>query len=101
MQKKRDSPDNNERRIRQKLISEYATQINCKNSFQALSKTPNTDTDERQEKLIVHKPPPIFLSQIIQIQPLLETLNSVASNEYTIKVSGRNQVKVMPSTAVN
>jgi hypothetical protein len=42
------------------------------------------------------KPPPIFISGVTNIKPLIELLNTLAPNKYLIKTLPQDQLKVQP-----
>jgi len=44
------------------------------------------------------KPPPIFIDDVTNIQPLTKLLNEVVNTEYELKVISSTQVKVQPKT---
>ena len=43
------------------------------------------------------KPPPIFISGVTNIKPLIELLNELAPNKYFVKTLSHDQVKVQPT----
>ena len=43
------------------------------------------------------KPPPIFISGVTNIKPLIELLNTLAPNKYLVKTLFHNQVRVQPT----
>ena len=43
------------------------------------------------------KPPPIFISGVVNIKPLTELLNSLAPNKYLVKTLSNYQVRVQPT----
>lgn len=47
-------------------------------------------------KVIIHKPPPIFVDKVCNIQPLLTLLNENVSENYEIKVLNFDRVKIQP-----
>lgn len=47
-------------------------------------------------KEIVHKPPPIFVDKVINIQPLIKILNENISDKYEIKVLKHDRIKIQP-----
>jgi hypothetical protein len=51
--------------------------------------SPNQSTDP--------KPPPIFISGVVNIKPLIELLNALAPNKYLVKTLSDYQVRVQPT----
>lgn len=47
-------------------------------------------------KEIIHKPPPIFVDNVYNIQPLLTLLNENVPEKYEIKVLNHDRVKIQP-----
>jgi hypothetical protein len=45
------------------------------------------------------KPPPIFVSDVIVIPPLLQLLDQIAPQQYEIKALARNQVRIQPKVS--
>jgi hypothetical protein len=43
------------------------------------------------------KPPPIFISGVTNIKPLIELLNALAPNKYLVKTQPHDQAKVQPT----
>ena len=43
------------------------------------------------------KPPPIFISGVTNIQPLIELLNTIAKDKYLVKTLYNDQVRVQPT----
>ena len=47
----------------------------------------------------LQKSPPIFVSGVSVIKPLIDLLNEIAKDNYTIKVLPNNEVKIQPSSS--
>jgi len=43
------------------------------------------------------KPPPIFVTGVTNMQPLIELLNNRAKDKYLVKTPNNNQVRVQPT----
>jgi hypothetical protein len=43
------------------------------------------------------KPPPIFISGVVNKQPLIELFNVIAPNRYLVKTLSNDQVRVQPT----
>jgi hypothetical protein len=58
------------------------------------------DTDHLQEAVtdIRPKPPPIFVSDVSTILPLLQLLDQIVKQQYEIKALPDNQVRIQPKT---
>lgn len=97
----RSSPDTHTSNIKQKPITEYVT-VNSANRFQALSQITDDYSEEAQDdKNKTLKTPPIFIPDVLYINPLVETLDAVAKEGYSFKILGKNQVKVQPTAPEN
>ena len=79
-----------------------------KNKFDALTKvkditSPSSDDREAENKQIaqnhLQKSPPIFVSGVSVIKPLIDLLNEIAKDNYNIKVLPNNEVKIQPSSS--
>ena len=51
-------------------------------------------TEEAPAQHTDPKPPPIFISGVVNIQPLIELLNVIAPNKYLVKTLSNEQVRV-------
>jgi hypothetical protein len=54
-------------------------------------------TDEAPAQHTDPKPPPIFISGVVTIQPLIELLSGIAPNKYLVKTLSNEQVRVQPT----
>jgi len=95
---KRNSPQHNIRNTKQKTLTGYI-QINQVNRFQALVNN-NTESEEDEPEIKI-KPPPIFIPDVLEIQPLIKIINEVAKDGFTFKIIGKNQVKVNPKESTD
>ncbi|KAL7287650.1 hypothetical protein TKK_0018292 [Trichogramma kaykai] len=74
--------------------------VPTKNAYAALEPDPSEDNQDTPDDAQTTtgpkapRPPPIFVSQVADISPLLEKLNVIAANEYTLKIINNNQVKI-------
>lgn len=63
------------------------------NRFESLQ---NVVDDQDDQEVIIRepKPPPLFVEYVANILPLLEKLNEVAKDKYTLKVIGTERIKI-------
>ena len=54
-------------------------------------------TEEAPAQYTDPKPPPIFISGVVNIKPLIELLNVIARNKYLVKTLSNEQVCVQPT----
>ena len=98
----RESPVNGSKAKRQTLIQDYwlSNPIKTTNSFQPLqNQSENIDVSNPEKKddpIKILKSPPIFINGVDNIRPLIELLNKIAENKYTIKILSNNEVKIIP-----
>jgi hypothetical protein len=45
------------------------------------------------------KPPPIYITDVANISPLIQLLEQIATQQYEVKALAHNQVKVQPKTS--
>jgi hypothetical protein len=45
------------------------------------------------------KPPPIYITEVTNISPLVQLLEQIAFQQYGVKALAHNQVKVQPKTS--
>jgi hypothetical protein len=64
------------------------------NRFISLSVDQMEETNKQSTE---PKPPPIFISGVTNIQPLIELLNTVAKDKYLVKTLYNDQVRVQPT----
>jgi hypothetical protein len=67
--------------------------VTVNNRYSALA---DEETMEGQSSNTDPKPPPIFVSGVKNIKPLVELLNVIAQHKYILKTLYNNQVKVQP-----
>lgn len=60
-----------------------------------------TVTEKPIPVVVLQKPPPIFVNGVEQLKPLKDLLDSIAENEYTLKVLPNNSVKIQPNQSEN
>ena len=53
--------------------------------------------EETNKQSTEPKPPPIFISGVTNIQPLIALLNTVAKDKYLVKTLYNDQVRVQPT----
>jgi hypothetical protein len=98
----RASPDKPIQQAKQTKINDYYwLNNNTSNRFRALSTEDDTNGKEPSETLN-HQPspppPPIFVSGVKTIMPLIELLNIVAKDDHSIKILPNDRVKIQMKT---
>jgi hypothetical protein len=68
------------------------------NHHAALSDDENIDHLQRVATDSTPKPPPIFVSDVITIQPLLQLLDQIVKQSYEIKTLAGNHIRIQPKT---
>jgi hypothetical protein len=64
------------------------------NRFTSLSEEHMEEEDKQSTE---PKPPPIFISGVTNIKPLIELLNTIAKDKYLVKTLYTDQVRVQPT----
>jgi hypothetical protein len=64
------------------------------NRFSSLSEEHMEEADKQSTE---PKPPPIFISGVTNIKPLIDLLNTIAKDKYLVKTLYNNQVRVQPT----
>ena len=64
------------------------------NGFSSLSEEQMEEADKQRTE---SKPPPIFISGVTNIKPLIELLNTIAKDKYLVKTLYNDQVRVQPT----
>ena len=54
-------------------------------------------TEEATAQHTEPKPPPLFISGVVNIKPLIELLNVTAPNKYIVKTLSNEQARVQPT----
>lgn len=67
------------------------------NQFSALSSGTSSEKPQPPTTEVTHKPPPIFVSDVTVLPPLLQLLDQIAPQQYEIKALANNQVRIKPS----
>lgn len=88
---KRNSPTDETRRTRQKLLTEY--KVNEVNKFQLLASEDDATPTERKEKEEKIKVAPIMISGVHEYQIMVNHLNNIAKNKYMYLESKWNKYK--------
>uniref|UniRef100_A0A1B0GM38 Pre-C2HC domain-containing protein n=1 Tax=Phlebotomus papatasi TaxID=29031 RepID=A0A1B0GM38_PHLPP len=92
---------------KQSKISDYWLGVPMKNRFSDLevsdtSERAPSDLDaqqrEREESMKQPRPPPIFIYNVEDVQPLMTLLNEMAPKNYTLRALANNQVKLQLMT---
>jgi len=97
----RNSPDTISRGLKQTRLSNYwlSAPVQTSNNFAAL----DIESDKHQEStesptVKPPKPPPIYVGNVSNIQPLTNLLKNTVRDEYEIKVLRENEVKIQPKS---
>lgn len=92
----RESPENARINLKQAKLSSYLLRapVLTNNRFSALDVEVATPQVSAQEARLI-KPPPLFIDDVANIQPLTKLLNEVANAEYELKVLNGSQIKVL------
>lgn len=87
--------------LKQTKINDYwlnkPTQTN--NRFDSLSEENTNDPVIQDNETSGPKPPPIFVSGVEDINPLIEVLNNIAKDNYIIKSLSNDEVKIQPKVS--
>uniref|UniRef100_A0A1B0DJ47 Uncharacterized protein n=1 Tax=Phlebotomus papatasi TaxID=29031 RepID=A0A1B0DJ47_PHLPP len=90
----------NEQPSKQSKLSDYWLGVPMKNKFSDLEVTdtseraPDMDAHqrEREESMKQPRPPPIFIYNVEDVQPLMTLLNEMAPKNYTMRALANNQI---------
>lgn len=72
-------------------------EVITQNSFDGLDDEVIEIRDQKDKK--TPKPPPIYVSNVGNINPLTTLLNNIAKNDYVIKVINSEEVKIQPKSS--
>ena len=104
-QKKRErtSPDekNTGRNAKQTKLVDYwlgSPPVSTANSFGLLESQETEDIENSDDTIKTVKVPPMFISGVGNITPLINLLNAIAKDNYYIKVQSQEQVRVQAKT---
>jgi hypothetical protein len=81
--------------------SHWLHPITTNNHFSALSTDESSDVPQSTAPGSNPKPPPIFMSDVTTIPPLLQLLDQITHQQYEIKALAHNQVRIQPKTPDN
>lgn len=97
----RNSPD--QRTVKQTRISDYwlNPSVVTSNRFSNLENEENKDKieNETNQHKKIAKPPPIFVQGVKSISPLTHLLETIAKDNYELKVLGSEQVKIQAKSS--
>lgn len=97
----RSSPEvnNTRRNSKQTCIADYwlSAPVSVANNYKYLD-SQNPEEIESIDTVKLVKAPPIFISGVTNICPLMNMLNLTAKDNYTIKIQNQEQVKVQAKT---
>jgi hypothetical protein len=82
-----------------KLTDHWLNPIITSNRFTALQPEEIQDSNPPPGKEDTPKPPPIYITNVTIIPPLLQLLDQITPNLYEVKALAKNQVKVQPKTS--
>ena len=87
-------------RQKQRTLSDYWLGTpKTANQFDILAdEYDNENYDVSSKTTPILKPPPIYISMVKNVQPLLNLLNEIAPNEFEIKIIKNEEVKIQPKT---
>lgn len=97
----RSSPEKQKQNsAKQTKLSHYWLGMPNSNQFELLgTDTEDEDVDsEKQRPEVVPKPPPIYITDVANIQPLRNLLTELAGDNYEIKIYSVDEVKVQPKS---
>lgn len=94
---KRPATEDDSRNVRPRSDSTHSQQTTTQNRFQLLE----DNIDPNQPAADPPKPPPVFLSGIVDIKPLVAILDSVAKGNYFLKTINNNQIRIQPNNPEN
>lgn len=101
---RKDSPESSLQVTKQTKLKDYwlSAPIKTNNRFENLNEESNENehvenTNEQNEKS--PKPPPIFIAGVVNINPLIQLLNDIAKENYEIKITDNDKVKIQPKTS--
>ena len=69
--------------------------LNPSNRYAPLA---NDDIDDQQDTDKTPKPPPIFITGVKVISPLVQLLDTISKQQYEIKALANDEIKVQPKT---
>lgn len=103
----RESPESSEEKTvkatnkkqKQQLIDQYWLGVPTKNRFEALTELTELNTNEEPIIPRLPRPPPIFIDDVENIQPLKLMLDQIAGDQYLMKILYDKKVKVMAKTS--
>ncbi|CAG9840591.1 unnamed protein product [Diabrotica balteata] len=96
-----DSPGD-DKQLKQTIMSDYwlKAPTPTSNRFASLDEVPDETNQTRTEAVKENiQPPPIFVSDVGDIQPLRQLLETISPLGYSIKCLYNDQVKIQPSTS--
>jgi hypothetical protein len=99
---KRGRPTQEEAPRQAKLIKEsdhWLNQTPACNHYSALLEDESEDQQQTTDPRNTPKPPPIYVSDVTAIPPLVQLLEQIAKLQYEIKALTGNQVKVQTKTS--
>ena len=101
--RQRSSPNGANNKRKQLTLADYwlSAPENRTNRFEILSEEDDENDEVSAAPKTAPKPPPIYIAMVENVQPLISLLNTVANNEFEIKILRDNEVKIQPHTEEN
>uniref|UniRef100_A0A1B0CRN6 Putative nucleic-acid-binding protein from transposon x-element n=1 Tax=Lutzomyia longipalpis TaxID=7200 RepID=A0A1B0CRN6_LUTLO len=102
--RKGSSPSNRRPPLKQPKISNWLGGVPTANKFNELDEEHSSDNTNGEQLTGSEcpkrepRPPPIFIYNVVVIQPLTALLNAIAPNGYTVKILSNDQVKLQMQT---
>uniref|UniRef100_A0A1B0DEN7 Pre-C2HC domain-containing protein n=1 Tax=Phlebotomus papatasi TaxID=29031 RepID=A0A1B0DEN7_PHLPP len=103
--KRRTSPPRrNEQPSKQTKLSDYWLDVPTINRYSDLEvsdtseRAPDESSNEREKSIKQPRPPPIFIYNVKDVQPLMTLLNEMAPKSYTLRALVNNQIKLQLQT---
>jgi hypothetical protein len=84
---------------RSKESYHWLNQTSISNRCTALLEEESKDQQQKAGPENTPKPPPVYITDIKNVSPLIQLLEQIAKQQYEIKVLTDNQVKVQPKTS--
>jgi hypothetical protein len=90
--------DQHKMKLKEKDKEHRLNQISTSNCYTAVLEEGSQDQQQKAGPENIPNPPPIYITDIKNISPLVQLLEQIAKQQYEIKALADNQVKVQPKT---
>jgi hypothetical protein len=95
----RSTQEGNEREAKHAKESEHClNQTSISNRYTALLEEESEDQQQKSSPENTPKPPPIYITNVTNISPLIQLQEQIAIQQYEVNALTHNQVKVQPKT---